>query len=380
MSDNLNIRNARIVLADEVIEGTLSAKDSMIHALDHGNGTAGEDFEGDYLVPGLVELHTDHLENHYHPRPKVFWNATAALQAHDAQVAASGITTVFDAVRIGSDADQNYDLGEHVEILVDTIRGARADERLRADHYIHLRCELATADALEHFETYCDLDAVRLASLMDHTPGQRQFVSMDLYYAYYQGKSGRTDEEMKQFIAARMADQERFSETNRHGIVSRCETGRIVLASHDDATADHIAEAIANGVRIAEFPTTRAAADAARGAGLAILMGAPNIVRGKSHSGNVSAADLARDGLLDVLSSDYVPFSLMQAAFELPERVEGIDLSAAIAKVSKNPAKAAGMTDRGEIAVGKRADFARVAMRGGVPIVRAVWREGQRVI
>lgn len=377
----MQVKNARLVLADEVIDGSLSVEDGLFTGIDHASGLAGaEDFEGDFLVPGLVELHTDHLENHYHPRPRVFWNATAALQAHDAQVASSGITTVFDAVRAGSDADSTYNLGEHVEILVDTIRGAKADDRLRADHYVHMRCELASADALEHFETYCDLDLVRLASLMDHTPGQRQFVTMDLYYAYYQGKSGRTDAEMERFIAARIADQKAYSDKNRRGIVARGQASGLVLASHDDATVDHVAEAKADGVRIAEFPTTKEAAVAAREAGLSILMGAPNIVRGKSHSGNVSAGDLAREELLDVLSSDYVPFSLMQAAFELPARAEGIDLSAAIAKVSKNPAKAAGLTDRGEIAVGKRADFARVALRGGIPIVRAVWRQGERVI
>ncbi len=376
----LNFHNARIVLADEVLEGSLSTDNGLIAALDAGNGTIGEDFEGDYLVPGLVELHTDHLENHYHPRPKVFWNATAALQAHDAQVASSGITTVFDAVRIGSDADASYNLGEHVEILVDTIRAAKADDRLRADHFIHLRCELATADALEHFETYCDLDVVQLASLMDHTPGQRQFVTMDLYYAYYQGKTGRSDEEMKRFIAARIADQQQYAGSNRKGIVTRGHATGLTLASHDDATQEHVNEAMRDGVRIAEFPTTREAAAGARAAGLSILMGAPNVVRGKSHSGNISATELARDGLLDVLSSDYVPFSLMHAAFELPQRVEGLDLPQAINMVSKNPANAAGLTDRGEIAIGKRADFARVTMRGGVPIVRSVWRQGKRII
>lgn len=380
MTDQLSIKNAKIVLADEVIEGGMHVTDSTIGAFDTGPSAVGEDFEGDYLVPGLVELHTDHLENHYHPRPKVFWNATAALQAHDAQVASSGITTVFDAVRIGSDAGSDYELGEHVETLVDAIRAGKADDRLRADHFVHLRCELASNDTLEHFEIFYDLDIVRLASLMDHTPGQRQFVTMDMYYVYYQGKSGRSDEEMRRFIAARISDQEQYADLNRRGIVERSAKTKLVLASHDDATVEHVDEAKRDNVKIAEFPTTIEAAQASRDAGLAILMGAPNVVRGKSHSGNISANELARDGLLDVLSSDYVPFSLMQAAFELPHRVDSIDLPTAIAKVSKNPAEAAGLDDRGEIAIGKRADFARVSMRGGIPIVRSVWRQGQRVI
>jgi len=380
MPQSLNITNAKIVLADQIVDGSLSTNSGTITDVDNGKSANALDFEGDYLVPGLVELHTDHLESHYHPRPKVFWNATAALQAHDAQVASSGITTVYDALRIGSDADMSYNLGEHIEIMVDTIRAAKTDDRLRADHFIHLRCELATADALEHFETFYELDIVKLASLMDHTPGQRQFVTMDLYYAYYQGKTGRSDAEMETFIAARVADQKAYAETNRQGILDLGKRANLVLASHDDATASHIEEAASDGLRISEFPTTREAADAARKAGLSILMGAPNVVRGRSHSGNISATELAGDGLLDILSSDYVPFSLMHAAFELPQRTDAIDLPGAIALVSLNPAKTAGLDDRGEIAPGKRADFSRVTMRGGVPIVRAVWREGERVI
>jgi len=373
--------NARLVLADEVVDGCLAVADRRISTVDAGaTNAAGLDFEGDYLVPGLVELHTDHLENHYRPRPGVYWNPMAALQAHDAQVAASGITTVLDAVRLGTDADEGYNLGEHIGILMDAISRARTGQRLRADHHVHLRCELATADALDHFREWHRAAPVRLASLMDHTPGQRQFVSLDLYYAYYQGKTGRTDEQMQRFIAARMADQDAYSQSNRQGIVEMAHGAGLVLASHDDATAAHIAEAQSHGIAIAEFPTTRAAAVAARAAGLSILMGAPNVVRGGSHSGNISAVELAADGLLDILSSDYVPFALMQAAFMLPEAVPGHSLPGAVAMVSKNPAQAAGFADRGEIAPGLAADFARVSMRDGVPIVRAVWRAGERII
>lgn len=376
---NIAIYNAKIILSDDILDGALNVSDGTITAVDAGAASTGEDFEGDYLVPGLVELHTDHLESHYHPRPKVYWNPIAALQSHDAQIAASGITTVFDAVRIGSDADQGFNLGEHVSVLMGAITEARHEKRLRADHFVHLRCELASSDALEHFESYYDYEPVRLASLMDHTPGQRQFVSLDLYYAYYQGKTGRSDEEMIRFIDARKKDQEKYADLNRRGIVALSHAAGLALASHDDATPAHVDEARENGVRIAEFPTTHEAASAARDAGLSILMGAPNVVRGKSHSGNVSAGELAKDGLLDVLSSDYVPFSLMQAAFELPNAVECITLPQAVATVSKNPAQAAGLDDRGEIAIGKRGDFSRVSLRGNVPVVKAVWRDGQRV-
>ncbi|TDQ61549.1 alpha-D-ribose 1-methylphosphonate 5-triphosphate diphosphatase [Maritalea mobilis] len=379
MNENLSIKNAKLILADSEITGTLNVQNGMI--ADMGStGDTGLDFDGDYLVPGLVELHTDHLESHYRPRPGVFWDPMAALHAHDAQVTSSGITTVFDAVRIGSDTDMK-NMGEHVDVLVGAITKAKAEKRLRSDHLIHLRCELSSHDALEQFEQYCQNELVKLASLMDHTPGQRQFMQLEQYYLYYQGKTGMSDAEMEQFIAARIAEHEQFSGPNRQAIVKRGHEIGLALASHDDATAEHVDEAKRDGVAIAEFPTTIEAAKASRKANLAILMGAPNVVRGKSHSGNISATDLAKEDLLDVLSSDYVPFSLMQGAFKLAENVEQITLPQAIAKVSLNPARAAGLDDRGELAVGKKADFARVHLpEDGVPIVRAVWRDGQRVI
>ena len=369
-------RNARIVLGDAVIEGSLSVKDGIIAAIETGAAKSGKDLDGDYLIPGLVELHTDHLENHYRPRPGVFWDPLAALHAHDVQIAGSGITTVFDAVRIGSDSDVP-EMGPHVENLTGAIAAGRDDGWLRAEHFIHLRCELPSHDVLEQFEAYAIHPETRLASVMDHTPGQRQFRSLDDYKRFY--KIGRTQEELETYIAARLADHERYSAPHRAHIVRRARELGLALASHDDATIVQVEESVTDGVAIAEFPTTLEAAAAAHDAGLAILMGAPNVVRGKSHSGNISATDLVRAGLLDILSSDYVPFALLKAAFVLPQRVDDLSLSAALATVTRNPARAAGLDDRGEIAIGKRADLVRVQVTNGLPVVRGVWRQGRRV-
>jgi alpha-D-ribose 1-methylphosphonate 5-triphosphate diphosphatase len=370
--------NARIVLGDTIVEGSLKLAEGMIASIDGGPARSGEDLDGDYLIPGLVELHTDHLENHYRPRPGVFWDAMAALHAHDVQIAGSGITTVFDAVRIGSDMDLP-DMGNHVEKLVGAIRTAREDGRLRIEHFVHLRCELPSHDVLDHFETYAEDDTTRLASVMDHTPGQRQFTSIEDYKRFYKDKMGRTQAELDQYVDARLDEQARYSAPNRAAIARRAKELGLTLASHDDATLAHVEEAVSDGIRIAEFPTTLEAAAAAHDAGLAILMGAPNVVRGKSHSGNISATDLVRAGLLDVLSSDYVPFALLQAAFMLPERIDTMSLPQALATVTSNPARAAGLDDRGEIAIGRRGDLVRVQVIRGVPVVRGVWRQGQRV-
>jgi len=373
-----SFRNARIVLGDEIITGSVHVTGGKIEAIDSGNSLVGEDFGGDYLIPGLVELHTDQLENHYRPRPGVFWNTLGALQSHDVQIAGSGITTVFDAVRIGEDPEMPG-MAEHVQVMVDAIAAGVADGWLRADHLIHLRCELPTSDVADDFERFCRLPLVKLASLMDHSPGQRQYRVLDGYIHYYKTKLSLTDTQMEQFISDRQAEGAMYSARNRAAILKRGREIGLAFASHDDATTEQVAESLADGVDIAEFPTTLEAAEASHEAGLAVLMGAPNVVRGGSHSGNVAAADLAQRGWLDVLSSDYVPGALLLAAFRLPELTGNVTLPDAIQMVSTRPAKAAHLHDRGEIAVGKRADLVRVRLHGDMPVIKGVWRQGQRV-
>jgi len=374
----LVLTNARIVLANEVLEGSVRVDGGVITDIGTPSRT-GMDLDGDYLIPGLVELHTDHLETHYAPRPGVRWNPIAAVQAHDAQIAASGITTVLDAIRIG--LDEQTDVGaEDMLVLARAIRAGMDAGRLRAEHHIHLRCEVSAPDCLESFLAIKDDSLVRLASLMDHAPGQRQFASLDAYKIYYQGKTKMSDAELDAFTARRNAQSQAHSGKHRRAISAMCHDLGIVLASHDDATRAHVEEAVDLGLHIAEFPTTIEAAKASRQAGLSILMGGPNVVRGGSHSGNVSARALAQADLLDILSSDYIPFSMLQSAFSLAETVEGISLSKAVQLVTKRPAEAAGFTDRGEIATGKRADFVQVRVEDGIPVVRTVWRQGRRVI
>ncbi len=374
----LVLTNARIVLANEVLEGSVRVDGGVITDIGTPSRT-GVDLDGDYLIPGLVELHTDHLETHYAPRPRVRWNPVAAVQAHDAQIAASGITTVLDAIRVGLDEDTNIG-AEDMRTLADAISAGMRAGRLRAEHYVHLRCEVSAPDCMESFELHRNDPQVRLASLMDHAPGQRQFTSVDACRAYYQGKQKMSDAVFDEFVKRRNEQSQMYAGPTRRAIAEICGEKGIVLASHDDATREHVEEAEALGLHIAEFPTTIEAAKASRQAGMAILMGGPNVVRGGSHSGNVSARALAEADLLDILSSDYIPFSMLQSAFLLAETVEGISLSKAVQLVTKRPAEAGGFHDRGEIAIGKRADFVHLRVEDGIPIVLTVWRQGRRVI
>ncbi|MFG1285743.1 alpha-D-ribose 1-methylphosphonate 5-triphosphate diphosphatase [Xanthobacter versatilis] len=371
--------NARLVLADEIVTGHLTVRDGRIHAI--GTGAAPQcavDLEGDFLLPGLVELHTDHVEGHLAPRPKVRWNPLAAVLAHDAQIAASGITTVFDSLRVWPDK-KAVGMDGDAPVLIRALKEARAAGVLRADHLIHLRCEVPTDTVVEDAAAILETTDVHLISLMDHTPGQRQFASVDQFRSYYMKKSGITAEEMDVIVATRLDFHERFARENRAGLVALAHAHGCVVASHDDGTPEHVAEAIGDGVAVAEFPTTEEAARLSHDAGIRVLMGAPNLVRGGSHTGNVSAEALARAGLLDILSSDYVPSSLLWSAFDLNRRAPSIDLPRAVRMVTKTPAEVAGLTDRGEIAQGRRADLVRVTLAGDMPVVRAVYRAGQRV-
>lgn len=374
------IHNARIVTADEQFIGTIGIKDEKIEEVAVGLSAlaAAEDWNGDYLLPGMVELHTDNLEKHLMPRPKVVWPIVPAIIAHDAQIATAGITTVLDAISIGDiDAD-----GVRTQTLTSCVQGlhdAAATGVLRADHYLHIRLELAEENLLDLFTPFLHDERLKLVSLMDHTPGQRQWTDISHYKTYVSGKRGWSEDKVDSMLERLLVRQEMYAVTNRRAVIARCmqRFSPVPLATHDDTTIGHVEEGVEDGVTISEFPTTISAAFAARERGLGIIMGAPNMVRGGSHSGNVSAAELARANLLDVLSSDYVPASLLHAAFLLQK--EGFTLPSAIATVSRNPAMMVGLLDRGKIAAGLRADFIRVRVVNEIPIVLSAWKAGRRI-
>ena len=385
MNGELVFKSARLVLGGEVVQGTLAVAGGSIVALDAGGTSVPEaaDLEGDFLLPGLVELHTDNFERHLMPRPKVRWPALPALLAHDAEVAAAGITTVYDALGVG-DADEEALRGQGWGEVIDCIDRAAQAGLLRADHLLHVRCELPAPNTLELFAPFVGDPRVGLISLMDHTPGQRQWENLRQAHTYYTGKKGWSDEKFDRQVANSKSLQERYAKPHRGYFVEYARKHGIALASHDDTKAAHVFEAHGEGAAISEFPTTVEAARTAQGLGMSIVMGAPNVVRGGSHSGNVSALDLAKLDLLDTLSSDYVPISMLMGAFRLVDLV-GWSIAQAVATVSLNPARSLGLADRGEIAPGKRADLVQVRLVEGPdgfrqPVVRAVWRQGKRIV
>ncbi|WP_375550479.1 alpha-D-ribose 1-methylphosphonate 5-triphosphate diphosphatase [Rhodophyticola porphyridii] len=380
MPDNLTLANATLVLPSETLTGSLYIEKGEIVDIDTGTAVpkGATDCGGEILAPGLIELHTDNLERHLRPRPRVNWPHNAAIVAHDAELASTGITTVFDAIRVGSiEGKGATGWQRYARTMADEILAMRAEGALKISHHLHLRAEICSETLLEELAGFGPDDRVGILSLMDHTPGQRQFADLSQYETYMRGKHGLSQEDFDTHVEARVALGARVGPAHEIAAVEAAQRFGAVLASHDDTTAQHVRVSASHGIQLAEFPTTLEAAKACHQHGIAVMMGAPNLIRGGSHSGNVAAETLAETGLLDILSSDYVPAALLYAAVKLGAIWD--DLARAMATVTSAPAKAAGLVDRGAIAPGMRADLVRFARVGEVPVLHGVWSNGIRV-
>ncbi|MEP2781714.1 MAG: alpha-D-ribose 1-methylphosphonate 5-triphosphate diphosphatase [Pseudoruegeria sp.] len=379
MTHSFTLANARLILATETIMGSIRVEDGKIADIDSGAvfPAGAIDCEGDYIAPGLIELHTDNLERHIQPRPKVDWPHAAAIVAHDAQLAGVGITTVFDAMRVGSIPSGKARFKKYARGLATELLTLRDDNSLKISHFLHLRAEVCSETLGEELAEFGPDDRVGIVSIMDHTPGQRQFRDLDKFKRYVTGKNQMSDADFE--IHKRTLYRLRAENGAAHEVRAVAEAKRFdaVLASHDDTTIAHVQSSAAHGIRLAEFPTTIEAAQSCRDNHIAVMMGAPNLIRGGSHSGNVAAAELAENGLLDILSSDYVPAALFQAAIQLGHTWG--DMARGLRTVTFAPARAVGLKDRGAIALGLRADLVRFRMRGQVPLLQGVWSCGRQI-
>lgn len=370
------LNNATLVLPEGTMQGHLVIRDGLIAEIGTGHAARGEDCEGDLLIPGLIELHTDNLERHIQPRPGVDWPHAAAIIAHDAELASVGITTVFDAMRVGSIPSGVGRYKAYARGLSSELLELRAQGALRISHFLHLRAEVCSETLVDEMALFGPDDRVGIVSLMDHTPGQRQFRDISKLKAYVMGKNAISEAQFVDHVARLRDVSARLGTLHEATAVAEARRYGAVLASHDDTTADQVAVSAGHGIRLAEFPTTPEAAAACRAHGIAIMMGAPNLIRGGSHSGNVAAAELAGMNLLDIVSSDYVPASLLTSALRLGE-IWG-DLARGIATVTSAPADATGLADRGRLAPGLRADLVRCHPVAGSAVVRGVWSAGRR--
>ncbi|CUH50095.1 alpha-D-ribose 1-methylphosphonate 5-triphosphate diphosphatase [Ruegeria atlantica] len=378
MTEEMILANATLILPDETVVGSIRIAGDMIAEVATGPAVpAGAiDCEGDYVCPGLVELHTDNLERHIQPRPKVDWPHAAAILAHDAELASTGITTVFDAMRIGSiPSGQRY--VKYARGLSRELWQLREQDALKISHFLHLRAEVCSETLAEELNEFGPEDRVGLVSLMDHTPGQRQFRDLSKLEVYLKGKLGLEGDGFLQHVADLKAMRDRNGDLHEVETVKAAKRFGAMLASHDDTTDEQVRVSAGHGITLAEFPTTVEAAQSCHDHGIKVMMGAPNVIRGGSHSGNVAAHELAQLGHLDILSSDYVPSALLLSAVKLGEMWG--DFARGLKTVTKTPAEVVGLDDRGELRAGTRADVIRFRMREGTPVLNGVWSHGRRV-
>ena len=379
MTDTI-LANATLVLETEVITGGVRLTDGVISDIYQGPAvpTGAVDCAGDLVLPGLIELHTDNLERHIEPRPKVHFPHAGAILAHDGELAACGITTVFDALRVGSIVSKDKaKYSEYARRVADEIIAMRQEGALKINHLLHLRAEVCSETLIEELVKFGPSDGIGIVSLMDHTPGQRQFRDMAQLRNYVRGKHGLSEEDFLTHVANQQSLSQRVGMAHEAAAVAQARSYGAVLASHDDTTAEQVETSARHGAVFAEFPTTLEAALACHAKGIQVMMGSPNLIRGGSHSGNLAARELAEMDLLDILSSDYVPSTLIQAALQLGD-LWG-NLARGVATVTQAPAKATGLADRGRLKLGLRADLIQVKRHKSAASVKGVWVGAARV-
>ena len=379
MSTETILTNAKLVLPDAVLHGTLVLRDGLIADIQPGRSHAAGalDLEGDHLIPGIVDVHTDNLERQVLPRANARWPSRSAMIAHDAQCVAAGVTTILDALCLG---DLGFDT-ERGQTFLDGVRDLDelADKgALKGEHFLHLRCELPARDMPAALDPVADHPRVVMVSLMDHSPGVGQYRDLTRYAVMRKRQTQWNDAQVQARIDGLLAQRAELREKQRTWLLDRIRHRNLPLASHDDDTPSEIARNLADGITISEFPVTMEAARAAYDLKVEVIAGAPNIVRGGSHSGNVAAADLVREGLAQAFASDYVPASMLEAAWRAVE-AGGITLTQAIAMVTDTPARMARLADRGRLTPGLKADLVRVRSIGDMPLVRSDWSTGERI-
>ncbi len=348
--------DVKIILADRIIEnGRLRLENGTIAEVAESHGAPS----GFTIFPGFIDMHGDMIELELEPRPRVDFPMHVAVGHLDARLAAAGVTTAYAGVSFSRNAkDGERRSFEHTSAIIralkDNIQG------LRVDHRIHARFDITYTDAIAALEGLLEAKAVDLVSVMDHTPGQGQYRNIENLIAY-RIRGGSSEEEARAEIQTRMDNAVASSVLlrNLEDVSRLCKAHGVAMASHDDDTIAK-AELMADiGAVISEFPVTMDAAQTAVDRGLMIAMGAPNAMRGQSYSGNLSARDAHAAGLLHILAADYHPAAILPAIRALAAQ-DADGLVGAVRLASANPARALGLSDRGEIAVGKRADLAIV--------------------
>jgi len=373
------LSNFTLVLPGEIVShGSVRVEDGVIAEIrDAPVAGAAIDGGGRFLMPGFVDLHGDMIEREIAPRPNAMMPIDFGIHELDKKLAAAGVTTAYAAISFATESVYG-----HVRSLETTSAVIEGINRLRhsllIDHKVHARYEITNVGAAAVLEKLLAADQVDMVSLTDHTPGQGQYNNIEAYVASMSERRAITREMALEVVQKRIAMREDPAIDDKlREIVALSLRHKLSLASHDDDSAEKVAEMHDLGVTISEFPVTLPAAEEARRRGLWTLMGAPNALRGQSMSGNLSALDAAKAGLLSVIAADYHPAAFVPGIFKIADAMDN-NLPAAVAMATSNAARSAGLLDRGEIALGQRADLVAVE-KGDVHRIRATFRAGRFV-
>lgn len=371
----------RIVLSDRVIDhGAVEVQDGVITAITETSvENAAIRGGGLLLMPGMIDIHGDMIERDVEPRPNVRMPMELGLRDLDRKLASSGVTTAYAALSFSPNSTYGHLRSyEHTSDMIRSLRAAR--DNLLIDHRVHARFEVTFPKALDVVSELIAEGSVDLISLCDHTPGQGQYRNIELFTANLAREKKLGLEEAALVVAERIDEGNRAAAELAQVLASIsaiCRSHGVALASHDDDTAAKVALMQDIGATISEFPVTMEAAQAAHGAGMLTVMGAPNALRGQSYSGNLSAREAHGAGLLDILAADYHPTAMLPAVLALAGEDPG-GLAGAARLVTANPARVLGLHDRGEIVQGKQADLIAVDP-SGVGHIRMTIRGGRTV-
>lgn len=378
----LIIANANIVTPERIIEnGCVYVKNGLIESIlpsvkgiceEHHTIVNGE---GCYLFPGFIDLHNDDIEKKVMPRPNAYFPIPIAVKEIERVMVCHGITTVFHSISFDA-VDFGLRSIEFSKKMIDGIRELNNGSGLIRNK-LHLRFEVSAPNIAETVEQLLEMGCIDLISLMDHTPGQGQFKTEEAYKDYYRKTFKLNEEELNNIISKKTTGVD-LKKINIEKIIKAAKEKNIPLASHDDDSVEKVMANKEYGIMISEFPVNMQAAEKAHEEKLFICLGAPNIVRGKSHAGNISARELLLNGIGNILCSDYYPASILHAVFNLASDL--MTLNEAVNMATLNPARAAGIDKQiGSLEEGKEADMLLVDAKSGIPVIKQTFVKGNSI-
>lgn len=366
------LRSKNVLINEKFISADLVIKGEFIQRIDvYGSNEVAIDLGDKKIVAGIVDLHSDAIEKEIEPRHGATFPVELAVAELDKKLSMAGVTTMFHAIGFEENPKKKRSLylAQH---QIEEIYKAN-EKHLGVDNFIHARFELSATDAVEPIKELIDLGMIRLLSLMDHSPGQGQFKTLEKFKTYYSNYYGLDDDEVQDVVNKKLnKDEDKIND-----LINHAKKHNLTLLSHDDDCIQKLQGLLDIGVKISEFPLDLEVAKFAVSKGIATGMGAPNIVRGGSQSGNIAAIELVREGVCKYLCSDYHPTSMLQAVYRMKEDAN-LPLEKGFSMVTSTPAAYANLDDRGVIAEGKRADII-VIDDSNIPKVVLTIKDGESI-